>query len=58
MTEKMLVALEQGSFEDVEWVDRLLHRFADYYFDALSCYERAIVSFARFGFVPPSSSRV
>ena len=54
----MLVALEQGSFEDVEWVDRLLHRFADYYFDALSCYERAIVSFAKFGFVPPSSSRV
>lgn len=40
MTENMLSALDQGRFEDVEWVDRLLHRFAGYYFDALSCYER------------------
>lgn len=40
MTDNMLTALEQGEFADREWVGRLLHRFADYYFDALDAYER------------------
>lgn len=40
MTENMLSALESGRFQDRAWVDRLLHRFADYYFDALGAYER------------------
>lgn len=40
MTGNMLKALEAGEFEDQEWVNRLLHRFADYYFEALSAYEQ------------------
>lgn len=40
MTHNMLEALAQGEFRDGEWVDRLLHRFADYYFVALEAYER------------------
>lgn len=40
MTSNMLKALDGGEFEDREWVNRLLHRFADYYFDALAAYER------------------
>lgn len=39
MTRNMLSAIEQGEFNDSEWVDRLLHRFADYYFAALEAYE-------------------
>lgn len=39
MTSNMLVAVDDGEFEDARWVNRLLHRFADYYFDALTCYE-------------------
>jgi hypothetical protein len=39
MTSNMLVAIEEQRFHDNEWVERLLHRFADYYFDALTCYE-------------------
>lgn len=39
MTENMLQALDQGRFRDGVWVDGLLHRFADYYFDALTCYD-------------------
>ncbi len=39
MTSNMLVAIEQKKFEDNSWVNRLLHRFADYYFDALTCYD-------------------
>lgn len=38
MTRNMLIAVENGEFEDNEWVSILLHRFADYYFDALSAY--------------------
>ena len=38
MTENMLVAIEENKFNDNEWVAQLLHRFADYYFDALTCY--------------------
>lgn len=39
MTGNMFKAFEEGEFEDVRWVDELLHRFADYYFEALVCYE-------------------
>jgi len=39
MTENMLRAVGQGRFRDGEWVEALLHRFADYYFDALACCE-------------------
>lgn len=40
MTGNMFKALEAGEFEDREWVNRLLHRFADYYFEALNKYEQ------------------
>jgi hypothetical protein len=39
MTANMLVAVEQQRFRDNEWVNRLLHRFAEYYFEALTCYD-------------------
>ena len=40
MTANMLDAIDAGEFEDSEWVSRLLHRFADYYFEALDHYEK------------------
>lgn len=40
MTRNMLDAVEAGRFHDGAWVSRLLHRFADYYFDALEVYEQ------------------
>lgn len=40
MTANMLEALEAGEFEDREWVNRLLQRFAEYYFEALDAYEQ------------------
>lgn len=40
MTANMLTALEQGRFSDSRWVERLLQRFAEYYFDALGLYEQ------------------
>lgn len=39
MTQNMLHALAAGRFNDRRWVDRLLHRFAAYYFDALELYD-------------------
>lgn len=39
MTENVLIAIAGGEFNDAAWVDYLLHRFADYYFDALDDYE-------------------
>ncbi len=39
MTGNMLKAIEQDKFNDNKWVNKLLHRFAEYYFDALSCYD-------------------
>lgn len=39
MTANMLTALEDGEFHDREWVNKLLHHFADYYFAALEAYE-------------------
>ncbi len=41
MTRNMLDAIDAGRFNDDEWVSRLLHRFADYYFDALDLYDQA-----------------
>ena len=32
-------ALEDGRFQDSKWVENLLRHFAEYYFDALDCYE-------------------
>lgn len=40
MTRNMLAALNAGEFDDTMWVDRLLDRFAGYYFDALFLYEQ------------------
>lgn len=40
MTSNMFHAIHQQEFEDSIWVDRLLHRFADYYFEALEAFER------------------
>lgn len=39
MTLNMLKAVEQDEFHDSNWVNLLLHRFADYYFIALDQYE-------------------
>ncbi|MBI5647347.1 MAG: hypothetical protein HY962_10485 [Ignavibacteriae bacterium] len=41
MTENMLAAIERDEFHDGPWVRRLLHRFAEYYFDALAEYEQS-----------------
>ncbi len=40
MTRNMLDAIDAGRFHDNEWVNRLLHRFADYYFAALDRFEQ------------------
>ena len=40
MSSNMIAAVERSEFEDCEWVDALLHRFAEYYFTALESYER------------------
>lgn len=40
MTSNMIAAIEMGEFNDPEWIHRLLHHFANYYFDALDAYER------------------
>lgn len=39
MTENMLRTIGDHGFTDGVWVQLLTHRFADYYFDALACYE-------------------
>ena len=39
MTENMLAAIEADQFHDSKWVYAFLHRFADYYFDALKAYD-------------------
>jgi hypothetical protein len=41
MTRNMLDAIDAGRFHDNAWVNRLLHRFAEYYFAALALYEQA-----------------
>jgi len=40
MTANMLAAIEQGEFNDPEWVSSWLHHFAGYYFNALDEYEQ------------------
>jgi hypothetical protein len=40
MTANMHEAIRRGDFADGPWVDRLLHRFAEYYFEALEQWER------------------
>jgi hypothetical protein len=39
MTGNMLAAIDQQEFHDSPWVAKLLHGFADYYFNALEAYE-------------------
>ena len=39
MTANMLQAIEENKFHDREWVSKLLHHFADYYFEAVACYD-------------------
>lgn len=40
MTANMFGAIDKGEFQDVAWVSKLLHRFADYYFEAVNAYEK------------------
>lgn len=40
MTSNMLDAIDAGRFQDGVWVSNLLHRFTDYYFNALALYEQ------------------
>ncbi len=42
MTRNTLDAVDAGEFHDREWVSRLLHHFAEYYFVALDAYEREL----------------
>jgi hypothetical protein len=44
MTDNMIQALEAGEFEDQVWVEALVHRFADYYFEALHAYDTGVVA--------------
>lgn len=39
MTSNMLDAIAAKRFLDCQWVEKLLHKFADYYFEALFCYD-------------------
>ena len=39
MTGNMLDQVHQGFFHDAIWVEKLLNQFANYYFNALTCYE-------------------
>lgn len=47
MTANMLAAVERAEFEDNLWVEHLLHRFADYYFEALAAFEQQPASAPR-----------
>ncbi|MCB0633574.1 MAG: hypothetical protein KDD15_27765 [Lewinella sp.] len=40
MTANMLQTINDGQFNDGAWAKQLLHRFADYYFEALDQYDR------------------
>jgi hypothetical protein len=39
MTQNMLTAIDHGEFHDDDWVNRLMHRFAEYYFNVLEAFE-------------------
>lgn len=40
MTRNVQEAVQRREFDDPEWIDRLLQRFAEYYFAALEAHER------------------
>ncbi|MBX2893771.1 MAG: hypothetical protein KF734_22865 [Saprospiraceae bacterium] len=40
MSRNMAQAIATGRFTDAQWVERLMLRFADYYYDALTLYEQ------------------
>lgn len=40
MTTNMLKAVEENRFRDCAWISKLLHRFAEYYFEALDAYTK------------------
>ncbi len=44
MTRNMLDAIDAGRFHDGVWVTSLLHRFTDYYFNALALYEQSALT--------------
>jgi len=39
MTANMFDALEAQQFQDQEWVSKMVHHFANYYFDSLACFD-------------------
>mgnify|MGYP005848538785 CR=1 FL=1 len=39
MTQNMLAAIADGEFNDSTWMRTFLHRFADYYFEAVEAFE-------------------
>ncbi len=39
MSMNMVSAIIRKEFHDTHWVDKLLHSFANYYFDSLACYD-------------------
>ncbi len=39
MTQSMIASIQNGEFEDPDWVVKLLNHFADYYFNALTLFE-------------------
>jgi hypothetical protein len=39
MTDNMMDAVQAKRFQDNAWVEKLLHHFADYYFNALACFD-------------------
>lgn len=39
MSTNMVSAISNDEFNDTPWVDKLLRRFADYYFEGLTCYD-------------------
>ena len=41
MTGNMLQAIKKRDFHDADWVERLLVRFSDYYFEALDHFEKS-----------------
>ena len=40
MTANMLAGIDRRDFDDPDWVDDMVQRFAGYYFDALTAYDR------------------
>ena len=40
MSSNMALAIEGGRFSDAQWVEQLMRRFAEYYFEAVELYDR------------------